>query len=70
MELVEPLYYGRVASFVNQSKNMDSRQAEELVEEQARSFEVQKDYLVEMWEEKEREEEANGTQDEKIPLYL
>ena len=70
VELVEPLYYGRVASFVNQSKNMDSRQAEELVEEQARSFEIQKDYLVEMWEEKEREEEANGTQDEKIPLYL
>ncbi len=70
VELVEPLYYGRVASFMNQSKDMDSRQAEELVEEQARSFEDQKDYLVEMWEEKTREEEANGTQDEKIPLYL
>lgn len=70
VELVEPLYYGRVASFVNQSRDMDSRQAEELVEEQARSFEAQKDYLVEMWEEKEREEEANGMQDEKAPLYL
>jgi glycosyltransferase involved in cell wall biosynthesis len=70
VELVEPLYYGRVASFVNQSRNMSTQQAEELVEEQAMSFEGHKDYLISVWDEKLREEEANGIHDEQAPLYL
>jgi len=47
--LMTPLYLGRVASFINQSRDMDSRQAEGLVEEQAERFEAQKDYLIRLW---------------------
>ncbi len=52
IELVEPLYYARVASFVNQSRDMDSHQAEELVEQQARCFEENKSYLMSIWDER------------------
>ena len=47
--LMTPRYLGRVASFINQSRDMDYRQAEGLVEEQAERFEAQKDYLVRLW---------------------
>ena len=50
--LVTPLYYARVASFVRQSWNMSSLEAEALVEEQALKFEEQKDYLMKVWDEK------------------
>ena len=52
LDLVTPLYYARVASFVCQSLEMSSEQVEELVEEQAVKFEQQKDYLIQAWEEK------------------
>lgn len=52
IDLVTPLYYARVASFVRQSLEMTSEEAENLVEEQAMLFEEQKDYLVQVWEEK------------------
>ena len=52
VELVTPLYYGRVASFVRESWDMSSAGAERLVEEQAQRFEDQKDYLLRVWEEK------------------
>jgi glycosyltransferase involved in cell wall biosynthesis len=52
VNLVTPLYLGRVASFVNQTKDMSSSQAEEVVEEQAQIFEDHKDYLIEVWDEK------------------
>ncbi|HHO75198.1 MAG TPA: glycosyltransferase family 2 protein [Deltaproteobacteria bacterium] len=54
VELVAPLYYGRVASFVNQTKDMDSKQAEDLVELQAQRFEDNKKYLLEQWENKDK----------------
>jgi len=50
--LVTPLYYARVASFVRQTWEMSSQEAEALVEEQAVKFEKQKDYLIRIWEEK------------------
>ena len=50
IDLVTPLYFARVASFVVQTLEMTSREAEELVEEQARRFEEQKDYLLELWD--------------------
>ncbi len=50
IDLVTPLYHGRVASFVRQTKDLTSQQAEALVEEQARLFEEQKDYLIKVWE--------------------
>jgi len=52
VNLVTPLYLGRVASFINQTKMMNSFQAEKLVEEQAQVFEDHKGYLIEMWEKK------------------
>jgi glycosyltransferase involved in cell wall biosynthesis len=51
VSLMTPLYYARVASFVNQTKDMDNDEAEKVVEEQARIFEEKKDYLVQRWNE-------------------
>jgi len=55
VDLMTPLYYGRVASFVRQSWEMSSREAEDLVEEQALTFEEQKGYLLAVWDRKTRE---------------
>jgi len=55
IDLMTPLYYARVASFVRQSWEMTSREAELLVEEQARKFEEQKDYLIHLWDEKSQQ---------------
>jgi len=52
INLVTPLYLGRVASFINQTREMNSLEAEAVVEEQARTFEEQKDYLIRVWDEK------------------
>ncbi len=50
IELVTPLYYARVASFVRQTWDLSSAEAEEVVEEQAQLFEEHKDYLLRVWE--------------------
>lgn len=52
VDMMTPLYYARVASFVRQSRDMSSREAEGLVEEQALRFEEQKEYLTKIWDEK------------------
>jgi hypothetical protein len=52
IDLMTPLYYARVASFVRQSWDMSSEEAEVLVEEQAVKFEEHKDFLIRMWDEK------------------
>ena len=52
IDVVTPLYYARVASFVRQTWEMTSREAEALVEEQAKKFEEHKDYLIKIWDEK------------------
>lgn len=52
VNLVTPLYLGRVASFINRTRKMTSSQAEEIVEEQAQVFEDYKDYLIQVWDEK------------------
>jgi hypothetical protein len=52
VNLVTPLYLGRVASFINQTKKMTSVEAEEVVEQQAQVFEDEKDYLIEIWDAK------------------
>ncbi len=54
IDLVTPLYYARVASFVRQTLEMSSQEAEALVEEQAQNFENHKDYLVQVWDEKSK----------------
>ncbi|MCK9274686.1 MAG: glycosyltransferase [Syntrophales bacterium] len=49
VDVMTPLYYARVASFVRQTKEMSSAEAEELVEDQALKFENQKEYLISLW---------------------
>ncbi len=44
-----PIYFGRVGSFVVENRHLDSADAEERVERQAREFELLKPYLVERW---------------------
>lgn len=55
VDLVTPLYYARVASFVRQSLDMSSKEAEALVEEQALMFEEHKNYLIAIWDKKAKE---------------
>ncbi|HMK34160.1 MAG TPA: glycosyltransferase [Desulfomonilaceae bacterium] len=50
VDLMTPLYYGRVASFINETQNMTSAEAERLVEEQAAFFVDAKDYLIDVWD--------------------
>jgi glycosyltransferase involved in cell wall biosynthesis len=52
LDMMTPLYFARVASFVRQSWEMSSQEAEALVEEQAVRFEEQKDYLIKVWGQK------------------
>jgi hypothetical protein len=56
LEIATPLYYGRVASFVNRTWEMDSIQAEKMVEQQAQAFEDKKEFLIRMWERPFRED--------------
>jgi len=55
LDMMTPLYFARVASFVRQSWEMSSNEAEALVEEQAVKFEEQKDYLIRVWDERSEE---------------
>jgi glycosyltransferase involved in cell wall biosynthesis len=57
VDIMTPLYYARVASFVNRTLEMSSQEAEAVVEEQAQAFENKKDYLLEVWEKKKDESE-------------
>lgn len=49
LELATPLYNGRVASFINETREMSSREAEEIVERQAEAFERGKPLLLQRW---------------------
>jgi glycosyltransferase involved in cell wall biosynthesis len=51
LTVMTPLYLGRVASFITRTRDMDSLEAEEVVEEQAAVFERLKTYLIERWRE-------------------
>ncbi len=55
LETMTPLYLARVASFVRQTWEMSSEDAEKLVEEQAEKFEQQKGYLINVWDDKSGE---------------
>jgi len=52
VEMLIPIYYARVASFVNQARNLSSAEAERLVEVQAERFEALKPYFIERWDAK------------------
>jgi glycosyltransferase involved in cell wall biosynthesis len=53
IDLVTPLYYARVATFVRRTWDLSSAEAEAVVEEQAQLFEDHKDYLLQIWEAKQ-----------------
>jgi hypothetical protein len=50
LDLLIPIYYGRVAGFVNQAREMTTLQAESLIEEQARIFEERKPHFLSRWD--------------------
>ncbi len=52
VEIMRPLYYARVASFINRTKDMNTAQAEEVIDQQAQTFETLKPYLLKSWEKK------------------
>ena len=49
-----PVYFGRVASLIVETRDLTTDQAEAFVERQARAFELAKPYFVERWREVER----------------
>jgi len=49
--LMTPLYFARVASFVNRTLDMSNEEAEAIVEDQAETFEKTKNYLIQRWDE-------------------
>jgi len=49
LDALIPLYYGRIFSYVRSTRNMDTREAEEYIEEQCLIFEETKHYLIERW---------------------
>jgi len=50
LDLMTPLYFARVASFVKESWEMTSEEADALVEGQTMKFEDQKEYFLNLWE--------------------
>lgn len=50
VNLMTPLYFARVASFVNETYEMTNEEAEAVVEKQAEIFEANKDYLIQRWD--------------------
>jgi hypothetical protein len=46
VDIITPLYFGRVGAFCQQVADMDSSEAEDLIEKDARDFEKLKPYLV------------------------
>lgn len=49
VDIMRPLYYARVASFINRTRDMTTMQAEEIIEQQACTFEDLKPYLLQRW---------------------
>lgn len=49
IEALVPIYYAIIASFVRQTHNLDSHQAEEVINQQCTVFEKLKTYLIDTW---------------------
>ena len=49
LDSLQPLYYGKVLSYVNKVETMSTQQAEEYVEDQCLIFEETKPYLISRW---------------------
>lgn len=63
IEVLSPLYFARVATFIQRSRNMTNAEAEMLVEEQARLFELRKPYLLQLWDREPGSEQLDRTQE-------
>jgi len=63
MAALVPLYFGRVASLILETRELTTDQAEAFVERQARAFEAAKPYLVERWRAPLPEEPARTAAD-------
>jgi len=51
LDLFAPLYFAKTGSFAQETLRMSSKEAERVVEAQAKAFEKEKPYLIERWEE-------------------
>ncbi len=51
LEALIPFYHSRVLSYVNRTKNMETRESEEYLENINRIFEEEKYYLLDRWDE-------------------
>jgi len=60
IEVISPLYYGRVGSFVSEASALKSVEAEQLVEAQAEVFEKEKRYFLQVWNREESEPEEKS----------
>lgn len=49
VEVLSPLYFARVASFMTRTKDFSNQEADAVVEEQAKVFELWKPYLLKHW---------------------
>jgi len=49
VDAMTPLYYGRTASFVRETQDMNTAQAEQVIQAQARTYEQLKPYLIARW---------------------
>jgi glucosylglycerate synthase len=53
VEIMTPVYYGRIAAFVRETRDMTNAEADGVVERQAEMFEAQKEHLLRrlgLWE--------------------
>ena len=56
INMTTPLYFARIAGFVNKTKDMTNEEAERVVEDHAETFENNKDYLLRKWAEEGKKE--------------
>jgi hypothetical protein len=66
VELLTPLYYARVASYVKTVEKMNEIEAEQEVEKQAKLFEEEKPYLLERWKEADDKIKKGGICDQPL----
>ena len=50
MKSLVPFYHARILSYVNRTLQMDTREAEEYLENISRTFQHEKYYLIQRWD--------------------
>jgi hypothetical protein len=58
VNMMTPLYYAQVASFINQTERMSNLETEHFIEQNAQRFEELKPYLVEKWNDRKKTKTA------------